>query len=108
YLADRAVSDEVRRRIFAAIDTARAQAIKAGHFAFAAGNAEGGLTTIEEKSLGALLKGGSRPVNGVLAPFERPPGKGLYFIDFTQPVGSEVFGYYEDNDPEGVGAMVAS
>jgi altronate dehydratase large subunit len=30
------------------------------------GNVDGGLTTIEEKSLGAIRKGGTRPIQGVL------------------------------------------
>ena len=41
----------------------------------------GGLTTIEEKSLGAISKGGTRPVNGVHEYGERPDGKGLFIID---------------------------
>lgn len=47
----------------------------------APGNIEGGLTTIEEKSLGAVEKAGSAPLSGVLEFAERPPGPGLYFMD---------------------------
>lgn len=108
YLMKRATDLDVRDKVLTSIERARVQAVMAGHFAFAAGNAEGGLTTIEEKSLGALFKGGSRQIDGVLPPLTRPPGPGLYFIDFTQVEGKEVFSYYEENDPEGVGAMLAS
>ena len=45
------------------------------------GNIQGGLTTIEEKSLGAIIKAGSAPLQGVLNYGERPSGKGLYFMD---------------------------
>ena len=45
------------------------------------GNIKMGITTIEEKSLGAILKGGTTPIRGVLAYGERAPGKGLYFMD---------------------------
>ena len=45
------------------------------------GNIAGGLTTIEEKSLGAISKGGSRPVKGVLQYAERPKGPGLFIMD---------------------------
>lgn len=45
------------------------------------GNIEGGITTIEEKSLGCIYKAGSAPVEGVLDYAERPPGKGLYVMD---------------------------
>jgi altronate dehydratase large subunit len=44
-------------------------------------NIAGGLTTIEEKSLGAIIKAGSAPLQGVLNYGEQPLGKGLYFMD---------------------------
>jgi altronate dehydratase large subunit len=44
-------------------------------------NIAGGLTTIEEKSLGAIIKAGSAPLQGVLNYGERPSGRGLYFMD---------------------------
>jgi altronate dehydratase large subunit len=44
-------------------------------------NIRGGLTTIEEKSLGAVIKSGSRPVEGLLSVGEKPPGPGLYLMD---------------------------
>jgi altronate dehydratase large subunit len=45
------------------------------------GNIQGGITTIEEKSLGAVSKAGSGTVHGVLDYAERPPGPGLYIMD---------------------------
>ncbi len=42
------------------------------------GNIAGGLTTIEEKSLGAIMKSGSRPIEGVLDYAEMARGKGLW------------------------------
>ena len=47
----------------------------------APGNIEGGLTTIEEKSLGAIKKAGSAPLVGVLGFAERPKLNGLNFMD---------------------------
>ena len=44
-------------------------------------NMRGGLTTIEEKALGAMAKAGTRPLNGVLSYGQRPSGKGLHFLD---------------------------
>jgi len=44
------------------------------------GNIRGGLSTIEEKSLGAIIKGGSKPIQGVLDYGEKPEGKGLYIM----------------------------
>ena len=44
-------------------------------------NIRGGLSTIEEKSLGAISKSGTRPIDGLLAVAERPATHGLYVID---------------------------
>lgn len=44
-------------------------------------NIRGGLSTIEEKSLGAIAKAGSRPIAGLLALAERPASPGLYLMD---------------------------
>ena len=45
------------------------------------GNIAGGLTTIEEKSLGAIVKGGTKPIRAVYEYGERPEGKGLFIVD---------------------------
>jgi altronate dehydratase large subunit len=45
------------------------------------GNIEGGLTTIEEKSLGAAKKAGNAPLTGVIGFAERPGEHGLYVMD---------------------------
>ena len=44
-------------------------------------NIAAGLSTIEEKSLGAIAKSGSAPIAGVLAYGERPGAPGLYAMD---------------------------
>jgi altronate hydrolase len=45
------------------------------------GNVEGGLTTLEEKALGATRKGGSAAVTGVLRYGERMRGSGLALLE---------------------------
>ncbi len=45
------------------------------------GNILGGITSIEEKSLGAICKSGTAQVKDVLVYGEPPQGKGLYFMD---------------------------
>ncbi len=45
------------------------------------GNIAGGLSTLEEKSLGAILKAGSTPVVQVIKYAERPSRKGLIVMD---------------------------
>jgi altronate dehydratase large subunit len=47
----------------------------------APGNIAGGISTIEEKSLGAIKKGGGATLQGVLGYGEIPEGKGLFFMD---------------------------
>ena len=51
------------------------------------GNVEGGLSTIEEKSIGAIHKSGTRPIQGVLEysdhKLERPAKSGVYLQDGT-------------------------
>jgi altronate dehydratase large subunit len=44
-------------------------------------NIAGGLSTIEEKSLGAIAKGGTSPIRGVVGIAEAPAAAGLYLMD---------------------------
>ena len=59
------------------------------------GNMAGGLTTIEEKSLGTISKGGSTPIREFLRYAYRPTQRGLVIMDTP------------GNDPESVTAMAA-
>jgi len=45
------------------------------------GNKEGGISTILEKSMGAITKGGSTPINQVVRYAEKIERKGLVFMD---------------------------
>ncbi|MFQ5820397.1 MAG: UxaA family hydrolase [Candidatus Heimdallarchaeota archaeon] len=45
------------------------------------GNIAGGLTTIEEKSLGTIYKGGSAPIEDVLFYAQKPSKKGFFVMD---------------------------
>jgi altronate dehydratase large subunit len=47
----------------------------------APGNIAGGLTTIEEKSLGAARKGGTAPITGVVDYAQSPDAPGLFIMD---------------------------
>lgn len=84
-LARRAVTEEIGRQIIEMVtgferDVARHGVDLLGSQP-APGNIAGGLTTIEEKSLGAARKGGAGPISGVLAFAERVPGSGLFIMD---------------------------
>ena len=71
------VAEKIREAINRTIDVG----VKIGVFGIATGNAEGGLTTIEEKSLGAYMKSGHREIRDVVRVGERPQTHGLYLID---------------------------
>lgn len=45
------------------------------------GNIAGGLSSIEEKSLGAIVKSGTKPIQGVLEYWEEPKHPGLWIKD---------------------------
>jgi altronate dehydratase len=61
----------------------------------------GGLTSIEEKSYGALAKSGTKPLQGVLRKYGLPPRKG-YWLQVGEP-GSGWF----HGDPEGINQFAA-
>lgn len=86
-LAKRAVDAEVERHIYEIIAAAEARARSMGvdirGSQPAPGNIEGGLTTIEEKSLGCIRKGGSTTIMQVVKYAEKPTKKGLVIMDGT-------------------------
>ena len=89
-LAKRALNEDVRKKIYKMIGNEEKRwSVPGAQMEFMCrGNVEGGLTTIEEKSLGAIHKSGSRPIVGVLensdSLLERvPDGGGMYLQDGT-------------------------
>ncbi|MDE2399090.1 MAG: UxaA family hydrolase, partial [Burkholderiales bacterium] len=83
HMAQRAATPEVGREIVAAVEKAAHYYTAYGHGSFAVGNADGGLTTQEEKSLGAYAKSGASAIAGVVRPTQRPAGPGLYLLDIV-------------------------
>jgi altronate dehydratase large subunit len=53
-------------------------------------NIRGGLTTIEEKSLGSISKSGTRAITGVLAYGQAPSRPGLYLMDAPAPATENI------------------
>jgi altronate dehydratase large subunit len=84
-VAERAATPEVAAEIVAAVGRREAAIAAAGIDLTGnnpgAENIRGGLSTIEEKSLGAIAKTGTRPICGVIGVAERPRGPGLYLMD---------------------------
>ena len=54
------------------------------------GNKKGGLSNIVEKAMGSIVKSGSAPISGVLAPGEKLRQKGLIFV--ATPAGDFICG----------------
>lgn len=96
-LAKRGVNAEVSRRILEVAAETEERAKATGEDIRTVNpvpaNIAGGISTLEEKSLGAIHKSGSAPVQGVLQYGEIPPGKGLYFVDNWMSMGSIFAGY---------------
>jgi len=101
-IARRAQTPEAAVQIQEAIEKAEKFSIGVNQFSIAPGNVAGGLTTIEEKSMGAFAKCGSRPIRGVIKVAQKPPGKGLYLLDSVPDPHPFLFGYSNPNDSEGI------
>lgn len=84
-LARRAVTKDVGDKIMKIVNNCETKAMTMGVDMRGGqptpGNIQGGISTIEEKSLGCIYKGGTAPIQGVLDYSETPKGKGLYIMD---------------------------
>jgi altronate dehydratase large subunit len=84
-LASRAATDEVRRRIWEITSRTdskiKALGLDVREAEPGPGNIEAGLTTLAEKSLGAIRKGGTTPIMEVVDYAQRPSTKGLVIMD---------------------------
>jgi altronate dehydratase large subunit len=56
-------------------------------------NVAAGLSTIEEKSLGGIAKGGIGPIRGLVDTAEAPPGPGLFVMDAPAYAPESVTGF---------------
>ena len=105
-LADRAVTPALGQRLYNCIVKADKYYKQMGHDSFSAGNATGGLTTIEEKSLGSYCKSGSRRIQGLTYPALRPDAPGLWMMDVV-PDGEARWGFPNINDNAEIMEMIA-
>jgi altronate dehydratase large subunit len=101
-VSGRGASREVAGQLREAVKKAESFSLKLDQFSIAVGNRDGGLTTIEEKSMGAFSKCGTRPIRGVLKVAENPHAPGLYVLDSVPDPSPFLFGYSNPNDSEGI------
>ncbi len=105
-MADRAIHPGLAKQLFGAVAKAAEYYSVLGHGSFAPGNAEGGLTTQEEKSMGAYAKSGSSKITGILKPGDQPGSGGLYLLDVV-PDGEVRFGFPNINDNAEIAELIA-
>lgn len=106
-MADRAATPELADELRASINKAAKYYATLGYGSFAAGNADGGLSTIEEKSMGAYAKSGLSEISGLIKPGDVPAKGGLYLMDVV-PDGEVRFGFPNISDNAEIVEMMAS
>lgn len=106
HMGARAATPELAAELIASVDKAARYYRVLGQSSFAPGNAEGGLTTIEEKSMGAYAKSGASTISGLLKPGDIPPRGGLYLLDVV-PDGEPRFGFPNINDNTEIAELIA-
>jgi len=105
-MAARAASPALGEELKHTVGKAAAYYATLGYASFAPGNADGGLTTIEEKSLGAYAKSGQSRIDGIVKPGIAPPKGGLYLLDVV-PDGEVRFGFPNINDNAEIAELLA-
>jgi altronate hydrolase len=108
HLLARGASPEAKHQLAGAYDKAVRYCQSVRQYSVAPGNFAGGLTTIEEKSLGAFAKSGSRPIQGVIRVAEQPPAPGLWILDSVPDDHFMQFGYTNPNDTEGIMDLISA
>lgn len=106
-MMERAITPELAREIEQSVVKAVHYYRTMGYGSFAPGNAEGGLTTQEEKSMGAYAKSGSSPIHGLIKPGDLAPKGGLYLMDVV-PDGEPRFGFPNIADNAEIVELIAS
>lgn len=105
-MAARAATPELAAELKASVEKAARYYEVLGYGSFAPGNAEGGLTTQEEKSMGAYCKSGDSRISGLLKPGDQPPRGGLYLLDVV-PDGEPLFGFPNISDNAEIVELIA-
>jgi altronate hydrolase len=105
-MAARAATPALAAELEGAVAKAARYYATLGYGSFAAGNADGGLSTIEEKSMGAYAKSGRSAIVGLIKPGDIPQTGGLYLLDVV-PDGEVRFGFPNINDNAEIAELIA-
>lgn len=106
-LVNRGETEEVRQQLAYTYDKMLDYCKSVRQYSISPGNFAGGLTTIEEKSMGALVKSGSRPIQGVTKVAVPPTKQGLWLLDSTPDPYWMQFGITNPNDNEGLMDLIS-
>ena len=106
-LVSRGANQTAREEIRATYDKALAYCKDVRQYSVSPGNFAGGLSTIEEKSMGAVIKSGSMPIEGVIKVSVKPPHAGLWLLDSTPDPYWMQFGITNPNDNEGLMDLIS-
>jgi altronate hydrolase len=107
-LRSRAATPEVALQLDRSYEKAERYCRSVRQYSVSPGNFAGGLTTIEEKSMGAFAKSGSRPIQGVIEVSQRVPHPGLWLLDSVPDEHFMQFGYTNPNDTEGIMDLIST
>ncbi len=107
-LCERGVDAHAKEELRATYDKALDYCKATRQYSISPGNFVGGLSSIEEKSMGAVIKSGSRPIQGVLKVGSPAPRSGLWLLDTTPDPHWMQYGVSNPNDNEGLTALAAS
>lgn len=107
-LLSRAASQTIRRQLDETYEKAVRYCQQVRQWSTSPGNFAGGLTTIEEKSMGAFAKSGSKPIQGVIRVSQAPPTPGLWLMDSVPDEHFMLFGYTNPNDTEGIMDLISA
>lgn len=106
-LEKRGATKQAKSELRATYDKALNYCKSVRQYSVSPGNFAGGLSTIEEKSMGAVIKSGSRPIQGVLKVSCPPPCSGLWLLDSTPDPYWMQFGITNPNDNEGLMDLIS-
>ena len=106
-LLRRAANKQAEKEIQFTYGKALAYCRQVRQYSISPGNFVGGLSTIEEKSMGAVIKSGSRPIQGVIKVSCPPPHPGLWLLDSTPDPYWMQFGITNPNDNEGLMDLIS-
>jgi altronate dehydratase large subunit len=107
-LISRAATPAVAAHLDVTYRKAEAYCKAVRQYSISPGNFAGGLSTIEEKSMGAFAKSGSRPIQGIVQVSQNIPGPGLWLLDSVPDQHFMQFGYTNPNDTEGIMDLIST